>query len=147
MKLLIYGSRGIQNRDTVFQAIDHYIVENGLPDAIITGDATGVDALARLYAHEHKIDLSVFPADWEKYGRKAGYVRNNDMVNACDRAIGIWDGKSPGALITMRLLDESKSPSTVIVITDNSSKTLEDYEDIYDDYAREQVWVITNGIK
>ena len=38
-----------------------------------------------------------YPAEWNKYGKKAGFLRNETMVNKCDMAIIIWDEKSKGA--------------------------------------------------
>lgn len=37
-----------------------------------------------------------YPADWERYGRSAGMIRNREMINAADEVLALWDGKSKG---------------------------------------------------
>ena len=39
-----------------------------------------------------------FPADWDKFKKAAGYIRNEQMGNYCDIAIIFWDGSSKGTL-------------------------------------------------
>ena len=43
---------------------------------IVTGGARGADVLAEKYAKENGMALRLFPAEWDRYGRKAGYIRN-----------------------------------------------------------------------
>ena len=67
---------------------------------IVEGGARGTDALAKQYAIEHHYEFIEFPADWDKYGRAAGIIRNDEMVNfikdkTC-KAFFFWDGQSRG---------------------------------------------------
>lgn len=48
---------------------------------IISGHARGADQIAEMYADEKGIPVRVFPADWDKYGKKAGYIRNKKMLD------------------------------------------------------------------
>lgn len=41
--------------------------------------AWGIDALIKFYCLQLNIDQRLFPADWDKYGKRAGYIRNNQM--------------------------------------------------------------------
>jgi hypothetical protein len=52
--------------------------------------------LGELYANENNIKIIEFPADWEKFGKKAGYIRNEEMAKYSDSCIVFWDGKSKG---------------------------------------------------
>ena len=46
-----------------------------------------------------------FPADWDKYGKAAGYKRNGEMARNADALIAFWDGKSRG---TKHMIDLAK---------------------------------------
>lgn len=93
MKVLICGSRGISDPAIVSQAIK----ESGMgPTQIISGGARGVERLAGEYAAAHGIEFVEYLADWEKYGKRAGFLRNYVMVGAADVVIAVWDGKSSG---------------------------------------------------
>ena len=81
---------------------------------IVSGHARGVDTLGEDFAKECGIKLTLFPADWDKYGKSAGYRRNAEMAkyaveNKDSGAIGVliafWDGKSKG---TKSMIDLAK---------------------------------------
>ena len=67
---------------------------------IVEGGARGTDALAKQYAIEHHYEFIEFPADWDKYGKAAGIIRNDEMVNFIKdkpcKALFFWDGQSRG---------------------------------------------------
>lgn len=50
------------------------------PATIIHGAARGADSLAGVYAKKKGIPCRAFPADWNKYGRSAGFRRNEEML-------------------------------------------------------------------
>ena len=105
MKLLICGSRCITNWDYIYDCINEIMEEyEGLIYEIIEGDAEGVDRIAGIYAAEHHIRSIVMPANWRKHGKKAGFIRNKEMVDLCDKGIAIWDGYSKGTKHTIDLL-------------------------------------------
>ena len=54
--------------------------------------------------------LKEFPADWETWGKSAGYKRNIELGQYCDSAIIIWDGKSKGTKHMLDILDEYNKP-------------------------------------
>ena len=56
---------------------------NWLPTdiTIIEGNAKGVDRAARDWATINYANLKVFSADWEKYGKSAGFIRNQQMLD------------------------------------------------------------------
>ena len=58
----------------------------------------------------------IFPAEWDKYGKSAGYHRNKDIVNYVDIIMVFWDGKSKGTQHTINLATEQGKP--VFVYTD-----------------------------
>jgi hypothetical protein len=95
LKVIIAGSRDI----TDYAIVELAIANSGIEDeitTIVSGTARGVDQLGERYAKEHKKKLAKFPADWDTYGKKAGYLRNTQMAEYSDALIGIWDGASYG---------------------------------------------------
>jgi YspA, cpYpsA-related SLOG family len=66
-------------RDAVYRVLDALLGEHG-PLAIIEGEAKGADQTAARWARERGQGLLPFPADWRRYGRGAGPVRNRQMI-------------------------------------------------------------------
>ncbi len=93
MKVLICGSRGINDPAVVAQAVER----SGMtPTHIVSGGARGVDTLARLYAQSRGVEFTEYVADWDRYGKRAGFLRNCVMVGVVDAVIAVWDGSSRG---------------------------------------------------
>ena len=106
-KVLICGSRDYTDYET-FSKIAQQILKEYSSIEIISGGARGADALAERFAKEYSYKIQVFPADWDKHGKKAGMIRNNQMIKeikTCDTPIVIafWDGKSKGTKNTINL--------------------------------------------
>jgi hypothetical protein len=102
MKVIIAGSRSITNYALLRETIErsgYHITE------VVSGTARGVDRMGERWAAEHNIPVKKFPADWSKHGKKAGFIRNQEMVNYADALVGIWDGQSNGMRDTMRRAD------------------------------------------
>jgi len=93
MKILVCGSRNITDFQTVFEAISDSQFD---VTEIISGGAKGIDSLAEKYAEQTATLIQVFKSDWNKFGKRAGLIRNTQMVDACDAVIAVWDGKSKG---------------------------------------------------
>ena len=72
---------------------------------IISDGAREVDTLARMFAQSKGIVFTEYLADWDKYGKRAGFVRNCVMVGTAEAVIAIWDGVSPGTKHSNRLCD------------------------------------------
>lgn len=94
---MVCGSRGISDAPWIFYQINICTQENNLQDLILVeGDAKGVDRISGYWAKRHNVPIELYPADWNKYGKSAGYIRNEIMVKACDFCLILWDGKSKG---------------------------------------------------
>ena len=86
---------------------------------IVSDGASGTDAMEERYAHEHGYSLQVFPADWSRYGNRAGYVRNREMhsyisAHADRGVIAFWDGMSRGTAQSFALAKEFDNPIRVV---------------------------------
>jgi len=95
MKLLIGGSRIFNDYTYLKNEIDK-IRKNNEITCIISGGANGADLLAKKYAFENKIPYEEYLPNWDKYGKKAGILRNIEMIKRCDKAVFFWDSRSPG---------------------------------------------------
>lgn len=103
MKVIIAGSRSVWKFSDVAQAIRNSTFKI---TEVVSGNARGVDRLGEHWAHIHEVPLKIFPADWEKHGKGAGFIRNRQMAEYADALIAIWDGKSPGTANMIRLASE-----------------------------------------
>ncbi len=93
MRTIIAGSRNITRYKDVEDAV---LFGSITPTVILSGGANGVDKLGEQWAVEYNRPLEVYPADWERYGRGAGFKRNALMASKADALIAVWDGKSHG---------------------------------------------------
>lgn len=102
MKVIIAGSRGITNKRMIYEKLDRMI--NRYPDIeIVSGCAKGPDDIAISFAEDRVIPLHKYPANWEKYGKRAGYIRNEEMARVSDVLVAFWDCESRGTKHMIRL--------------------------------------------
>ena len=95
--IAIVGSRNFEDYDLLDMVIKKYCVINScIPTMIVSGGAKGADQLGERFARENGIETLVFLPEWDKYGKRAGHVRNRDIVQSSDVVFAFWDGKSPG---------------------------------------------------
>ena len=116
MKVAIVGSRGYSNLDEVVR----YVAQLPRDTIVITGGAEGVDLTAERAARELSIDVDVYLADWDRYGKAAGPIRNQKIVDECDRLVAFYDGTSPGTKNVISLA--SKAGKLDKVFRDQNSK-------------------------
>ena len=99
MKLAIVGSRGFNDYEFLREKILDLIEENEIVvNEIVSGGAKGVDTLAEEFAEDLDYEITVFEADWKGLGRKAGPLRNTQIVEYSDIVVAFWDGESRGTL-------------------------------------------------
>ena len=80
MRVLVCGGRGYHDRQTVFRILDE-ISETCDPVYVIHGGASGADAYADLWALRRRQPCARYPANWNRYGKAAGPIRNEWMLN------------------------------------------------------------------
>ena len=120
MKVIIAGSRTLNNQAYVEEAVgtafNSWITKDQdnwkyyIGPEIVSGGAQGVDFLAELYAKNHSLKFTEFPADWDNLGKRAGFIRNAEMAAYADALIAIWDGKSRGTLHMINTMVEAGKP-------------------------------------
>jgi len=118
LRLIVCGSRHWQDRDTmtsVLEALDEW---EGI-DLIIHGDCRGADRMARDIAVSHDWFVVAHPAEWQKYGRAAGPLRNRKMLESCavDYVIAFHENlkASRGTKDILRAAEAKGIPSIVVV--------------------------------
>ncbi len=109
MKLGVVGSRTFNDYNLLKKTLDKYDI-----DEIVSGGANGADQLAERYAEEKNIKTNIFLPDWKKYGRKAGPLRNKQIVENSDYIIAFWDGVSRGTLSSINLAKHMGKDLTIV---------------------------------
>lgn len=94
MKVIIAGGRDFDDYNLLCRRLD-YLFQRIRP-TIVCGEAKGADSLGRRYAEEMGLEILSFPAQWDKYGKSAGYRRNEEMAKVADGLVAFWDGESKG---------------------------------------------------
>jgi hypothetical protein len=107
LKVIIAGSRDITDYDYICNAVK---ISGYTITEVVSGRARGVDTLGEKYAEEFQLAVKYFPADWKRLGRAAGPLRNLEMGNYADKAILVWDGRSPGTEGMMNIMIRLKKP-------------------------------------
>lgn len=115
---LIAGSRTFNDAKLLEETMDH-LLANKDKVLIISGGARGADTLAENYANKKGYKTLIMPAEWNKYGKSAGYRRNAKMHEALacfeDRGcVLFWDGKSKGTQHNIPLANEHSTPIRII---------------------------------
>lgn len=97
MKVIIAGSRDFNDYSKLKESCNHLLSKNKDTNVeIVSGTAQGADTLGEQYASEKGYKLTQFPAEWDKYGKGAGFRRNVLMAKYSDYLIAFWNGKSRG---------------------------------------------------
>lgn len=94
-KVIIAGSRQFNDYELLEKRMLQLFGSTPI-DVIISGHAKGADTLGEKYAKDYGVKLEIYPADWNKYGKYAGYLRNEIMANHGDVLVAFWNGESKG---------------------------------------------------
>ncbi len=111
-RVVIAGCRDYSNYEEAKLYIDFCLSnirkENNI--IILSGHANGADLIGERYAKENGFKVEIYPANWKKYGRSAGPIRNRQMAEVCDYVICFWDGKSRGTKSMIEFAKECNKP-------------------------------------
>jgi|SRR5215831_5934683 len=81
MRILVCGSRHFWDTKLFDEVLNYYWYPVRAIDVIIHGGAQGADTLADLWAESKGIYIEEYRAQWEKYGKAAGLIRNKQMLD------------------------------------------------------------------
>lgn len=108
VRIIVAGGRDFQNSKLLFKTLKNVLSKlfemNYKSEQIIfvSGTAKGADSLGEFFANTYKYKVKRFPADWDRLGKRAGYVRNEQMAKYASEnghkgiLIAFWDGQSRG---------------------------------------------------
>lgn len=86
MKILVTGDRNWKKASVIREVLS-FVSEQVKSDetiALIQGGTGGADEIACRVGFQLGFMVSTFPADWNKHGKKAGPIRNREMLNLLD---------------------------------------------------------------
>ena len=108
MRLLVCGGRSYANRKRLYSVLDS--LEK--PSAVIHGNAPGADSLADAWAIERGITAIRCPAKWSQFGRAAGPLRNQFMLDFHKPDVVV---AFPGGAGTAHLVSIAKEVDVLVI--------------------------------
>lgn len=98
-RLVVAGSRNFNDYSLLCTTLNEVVGElkSEYNVTIVSGTANGADKLGEKYAEKHGLKIERHPANWGRYGRGAGPIRNAEMVKESDGVVVFWNGESSGA--------------------------------------------------
>lgn len=118
MKTIIAGSRHLTDYAALCAAMEMAELVMGItPTVIISGaEPTGVDALGERWAAEHGVPCESHPAEWRKYPKTAGFMRNVQMGRKAEAIVAMMlRGGTPG---TKHMLKQMTGKPSYVVEVD-----------------------------
>lgn len=82
-KLIIAGGRNYILHRHDIRLLDLILEKHNIVE-VVSGGCSGADLCGERWAEENYIKIKRFPADWDKYGKAAGPIRNREMAEYAD---------------------------------------------------------------
>jgi hypothetical protein len=118
-RVLITGSQTWPDEAEVKRVLDEAWAFTG-PFVLVHGAARGVDQMAEIHQAARFRPTEAHPAEWDRYGKRAGYVRNAKMVAlGADICLAFIHNESRGATMCANLAEEAGIPARRYVLTTN----------------------------
>ena len=130
-RIIIAGSRTFNDYDLLNTQILRVLKEENISlnnIRIISGHAKGADSLGEQFANNHNLNLTIIPADWEKYNKAAGNIRNEQMAkfatinNNKGILFAFWNGISSGTKNMIDIANEYNIQTYIIQYKENTIK-------------------------
>ena len=112
-KVIVAGSRDFDDYGLVCRTLNELFPKRDIE--IISGNARGADRLGERYAEDHWLTCMKFPAEWKKYGKCAGPIRNQEMAEYADILVAFWDYSSTG---TRDMITRAKREGLEVYVVD-----------------------------
>jgi hypothetical protein len=113
MKLAVVGSRGFNDYDLLKSKLNDIHLRKPIT-CIVSGGAKGADSLGEKWANENNIETLIFIPEWDKYGKRAGFLRNEDIIKNSDAVVAIWDEVSKGTQHSISLAKKYNKPCLIV---------------------------------
>ena len=117
-KIVVFGSREYDDYFTAKKYIEYCIseIKQKYTLIFISGGCRGADKIGERYAKENGFSLRVLTADWQKHGKAAGPIRNEQMSQEGDFFICFWNGKSRGTKNMLENIRIKEKPVRIMII-------------------------------
>lgn len=116
MKLLIAGSRGFKDEKRMFDELV-LLIKSGVIDSsveLVTDRSRGASLVGYKLFKQMDKPIHVIKARWNELGERAGYVRNQEITHACNRALIFWNGRSGSIKHLIGFMTKVGKPFTVV---------------------------------
>lgn len=117
MKVLICGSRHFTNQLLMYEKMADWSQDV----TVIHGGARGADSLAGELAAYIGLTVEVFPANWAKYGRKAGPIRNQQMLDEGKPDL-VMAFPLPSSVGTLDMINRAQEAGIPVEIVEDKAK-------------------------
>ena len=119
--IIIAGSRYIKENANNYNIVEHYVDRclSNLDQSeviIVSGGARGIDHLGEHYAHKHNLECWRCPAEWHKFGKMAGPIRNAKMAEVATHLIAFPSDASRG---TYDMIQKAKQCNLAVRVIDH----------------------------
>ena len=84
INIAVAGNRVGWTYEKVKETLDSIIRFPKDSCCLISGGAEGVDSFAQRYAKENGLQILIIYPDWNKFGKSAGFKRNESIAEKCD---------------------------------------------------------------
>lgn len=102
MRVLVCGGRDFEDFEAVDYVLEYFHTKVEPISLIIQGGATGADSLAKDWAHMNYIPCLEHPANWPKYNKPAGMIRNKEMLKwGPEMVIAFPGGKGTAGMVKL----------------------------------------------
>lgn len=91
----------------------------GKPDLVVSGGARGADTMGERWAREHKIPVTIFKPDWKLHGKKAGILRNADIIKEATHVLAFPSKSGRGTQNSIKRARDADMPLLVYYIEEH----------------------------
>lgn len=116
MNVAIVGSRNWTDEQAIINTMNELVKET-LIDHIVSGGATGADTIGENWATLAGIPVVIHYPDWNRYGKSAGYKRNELIVGDADLVMAFQINGSRG---TQHTIDIARGRGVEVRVFDGS---------------------------
>lgn len=110
-RILVTGSRDWDDISTIFDSLRYLMSKWGTDIVVVHGGARGADTIAGQWAQVQFVQEEIHLADWDKHGKRAGFIRNAEMVAlGADVCLAFIKNESKGATMCAELAEKAGIP-------------------------------------
>ncbi len=92
VRIIVAGCRSFDDYKLLSDTLNCCLQIYDFDMEIVSGTCRGADQLGERYAQEHKLCCKRFPANWKRFDKAAGPIRNRQMAEYATHLVAFWDG-------------------------------------------------------